>query len=486
MTTWWRWMREALSPTDDEVARLVDPGPAGWQEHAEQATEPTDDEVRGLTSPVSAAMFTACADATVPSDIEVNRLLVEIRSGRRSSRPSLAWARRAALAGAGIALAVLIGVETPVSPPVDEGVPVQWADGEQVVLNSAITAEGTAQVLVTHTRHMGTQVELAQGTAWFEVDPTADPALRSLLVVAGDIRVQVKGTRFQVERLQGLVKVEVDRGKVEVATRHTTFFLTAGQHWQESADPGTNPLAQNGTRTKVLPPRLSETQTRLPARDSSPVSPDQRAPAERVPTLTTESGLGQEPEAETSAISRLPAEASMESLPTLPSASDMAGDQWAIIQKQIRTGEAQVISALDRFLETHGGSSYGEEARVERLRLVAQRRPAVQALTEIDRWLASYPSSEHQVEVHSLRAGVTLQQLYDCNAALSSLEVVSTRGSGTEAATAMAWLGSCALEQGDNNRAVGALEQALEMDLPEAMQIQVKRDLREARRQQRR
>ncbi len=176
----------------------------------------------------------------------------------------------------------------------------------------------------------------------------------------------------------------------------------------------------------------------------------------------------------------------MESLPTLPSASDMAGDQWAIIQKQIRTGEAQVISALDRFLETHGGSSYGEEARVERLRLVAQRRPAVQALTEIDRWLASYPSSEHQVEVHSLRAGVTLQQLYDCNAALSSLEVVSTRGSGTEAATAMAWLGSCALEQGDNNRAVGALEQALEMDLPEAMQIQVKRDLREARRQQRR
>ena len=50
MTVWWRWMRDALSPTADEVERLIDPGPEGWRQHSAAATVPTEGMIASVTS----------------------------------------------------------------------------------------------------------------------------------------------------------------------------------------------------------------------------------------------------------------------------------------------------------------------------------------------------------------------------------------------------------------------------------------------------
>lgn len=486
MTIWWRWMRDALSPTQEEVARLIDPGPDGWRESAGQATTPSEREIARVAWPVSQEVFAACRDASSPTDIELNRLLVGLRDVERPRpRRTLAWARPLALAGAALTVAGLTLV--PSSPgPVSQLASVdQWVAGSPVVLNAAITVDGTAEVQVTRTASAGTRVDLAEGAAWFEVDPQGQPDLRDLLVVAGSVRVRVKGTRFQVMRSAERVVVEVARGMVEVADGDQVFFLTAGQRWDDTLSGPDGPLAKVRERAQQLLPRLEQTEPRLPE-----VSPRQPAPASKpeervVSRLELAQPPARVPEP-TSDPAAAPVLQAGDRQLVVDGSSSMAKNEWAVIQKQIRNGEAQVIAALDRFLDQHGDTSFGEIARVERLRLLVERQPALEALAEVDDWLDSYPSSQRTVQVHSLRAGLTFQTLRDCTAAQSSLLIVSTRGVGADAATATAGLGSCALERGDDAEAITYLEQALDMALPASLTPQVREDLREARRRTRR
>ncbi len=493
MNVWWRWMRDALSPTPEEVQRVVDPGPPGWREGTAAATTPTAGEVQRLARPVSHEVLGACREATVPTEHEINRLLVGLRETerRRATGPGwrgLAWGRPLALAGAALAVATVALLPGPAEPELALVDASAWTAGQPVVLNAAITVDGSAEVLVTRTDGAGTRVDLQDGAAWFDVDPLGDADLRELLVVAGPVKVRVQGTRFQVRRELQTVSVEVARGKVEVLHGDERRLLTAGQSWQLQPEVGEGPLAQVRELVEEVLPVREAPQVRLPQAPEERVSPPaSRSLDEIVPDLAVEDapGAGEAEELDPAlAALELALEASTGDY--VVDGMDPAKDQWAVIQKAVRAGDSQVLSALDSFLAKHGDSVYGEAARVERLRLLVERRPAVEALAELDRWLETYPSSARQVQVHNLRAGVTLGQLQDCDAARTSLEVVSARGAGSDAATASASLGACALEAGEPDLAVAALERALTQDLPPGMQSQVKDDLREARRRQRR
>ncbi len=486
MTVWWRWMRDALSPTADEVERLIDPGPEGWRQHSAAATVPTELEIARLAQPVSADTMAACRTATAPSDIEVNRLLVGLRDPQRSSSPGLGWTRPLALAGAALAVAAVSLIPPSTDPLVTTLETSSWSAGQPVALNAAITVDGSATVQVTRTAQATTRVDLQDGAAWFEVDPHGDPTLRDLLVVAGDVKVRVQGTRFQVRRQADRIAVEVARGKVQVASNDDVFFLTAGQKWQATPDVGDGPLAQVRQLAEDLLPELPAPAVKLPEPPVFAPAPSPDKPLDAVvPRLDV--ALPAHEEALPAPTTRVdPPEPAPAPLQLVVDGQDPAKDQWAIIQKQIRLGEAQVLSALDRFLEQHGQTQYAEVARIERLQLLIERRPAVEALGELDRWIAAYPDSTRQVQVHGLRAGLALDQLQDCTAAEPSLDVVSSRGAGEDAATASAWLGSCALQDGDDAQAIAAFERALDQGLPPELESRVKDDLREARRRQRR
>jgi len=85
-------------------------------------------------------------------------------------------------------------------------------DGSELTLNSGSDAE------VTFYRDRR-EVHLKRGEAIFDVARDPD---RPFIVLSGNARVTVYGTRFAVNRLQRLVRISVDHGLVKVEPQNTT------------------------------------------------------------------------------------------------------------------------------------------------------------------------------------------------------------------------------------------------------------------------
>jgi len=106
-------------------------------------------------------------------------------------------------------------------------------DGSMLTLNAGSEAE------ITYYRNKRL-VELKRGEAIFVVTPHED---RPFVVDSGHARVTVLGTRFAVNRLQALVRVSVDHGRVLVEQQHasgaesdTSVILTDGQVAEVNTD----------------------------------------------------------------------------------------------------------------------------------------------------------------------------------------------------------------------------------------------------------
>lgn len=133
-----------------------------------------------------------------------------LRARRRS--PRVFWL--APLAGvAAAAAAALLFVVGPFAPPqasyateIAEVETVTLADGSQVTLGPL------SRIDVRFSREVR-RVELVSGEAFFDVTHDAD---RRFAVEAGDANVVVRGTQFDVRRGEGIVRVAVARGAVEV------------------------------------------------------------------------------------------------------------------------------------------------------------------------------------------------------------------------------------------------------------------------------
>jgi transmembrane sensor len=116
---------------------------------------------------------------------------------------------------------------------------LQLADGSVVTLG----ADSSVKVLYQRDRRL---VELLRGRAFFDVHRDAE---RPFTVIAGDARVRVLGTRFDVNRIPGKVHVAVLEGEVSVALRKSVavesvspqasiseWRLTAGQQVETRRD----------------------------------------------------------------------------------------------------------------------------------------------------------------------------------------------------------------------------------------------------------
>ncbi|MDB5456350.1 MAG: anti-FecI sigma factor, FecR [Caulobacter sp.] len=150
-----------------------------------------------------------------------------IRPRLRPSRRAWIWSTGAALAAAGVVGAVLLPLtaapETVYSTGFGERKTVVLEDGSRIDLNAH---SKIAVRFARGERH----VTLGDAQAFFDV--AKDPR-RPFVIDAGDTRVRVVGTAFDVRHRDGAVAVAVQRGVVEVrpgtADRPTLIRLLPGE-----------------------------------------------------------------------------------------------------------------------------------------------------------------------------------------------------------------------------------------------------------------
>lgn len=140
-----------------------------------------------------------------------------------SARPRRIWATWA------IAASVLIGLSLSLAswwqPPYDavtsigQQYALQLADGSSVTLNSN-------SAIRTHFSADSREIELDRGEVYVQVTPDTSRLFR---VLSGESTIEVLGTRFSVQRIEGGSHIVVDSGNVRVRHQDDTVTLHAGQ-----------------------------------------------------------------------------------------------------------------------------------------------------------------------------------------------------------------------------------------------------------------
>lgn len=238
------------------------------------------DDVATEDDPLRAALATF-SDGGAPRLDEAARARVLERVEREGPalvrrRPRWPWAAAALAAAAAVALLWPRGPEPPA--PVAGPRCAQWRPAEAVPLNGALDLgrrgrlRVDGELAVVAPTGCTTQLELEAGRVDVEANDLGDGVLR---VHAGDVFVEVRGTRFVVIREADHVAVEVTEGHVVVrAPGEREIHLRAGERWAR------------GDRTASARPapaqRLEEV---APAPERAPAPPSARArPRPETPT----------------------------------------------------------------------------------------------------------------------------------------------------------------------------------------------------------
>jgi hypothetical protein len=164
---------------------------------------------------------------------------------------------------------------------VTTGSPSRFTIGE-----SSLWIEPSSLVLVSGDDEHGVDVVLDRGTVTCEVAPRRGRP--PFVVDAGEVRVQVVGTRFTVTRGPGETSVGVDHGVVDVAVGGVVTVLHDGERWPASSASGSGvaPGGMGGMDRTAAAPGGGEA---APDRSSS------AGPAVVGPSITAVSPTGASP-----------------------------------------------------------------------------------------------------------------------------------------------------------------------------------------------
>jgi hypothetical protein len=169
-----------------------------------------------------------------------------------------------------------------VAPPSSPSLVVTPEGGSSrfTVGDAVIDAGSDTSVEVKQDPNGTTTLLLSRGRVDCDVLPRPNRA--PFRVIAGDVTVEVVGTRFEVSHVDELTRVDVARGKVKVHGNGEQRFVLAGQSW-------TSALAGSAVTAVVTPPTtpdmvvepivVEEPEIELPAENMRPVKP----PAATVP-----------------------------------------------------------------------------------------------------------------------------------------------------------------------------------------------------------
>jgi hypothetical protein len=140
---------------------------------------------------------------------------------------------------------------------------VSEASSSSVSLGDAHIALDPHSAIVMDSHDDAPNVLVEQGAAWFAVEPRGSRP--PFVVIAGDTRVRVIGTRFRVARSDERVEVTVDHGTVEIGYHGDVARVTNGQHWSSDA-PTVVGMAEvpAPTPTPTPTPTVAEPEPELP------------------------------------------------------------------------------------------------------------------------------------------------------------------------------------------------------------------------------
>jgi TolA-binding protein len=229
------------------------------------------------------------------------------------------------------------------------------------------------------------RVELRQvsGSASYDVVPRPS---RTFVVLVGDVRVEVLGTSFRVERLEATgddaIRVAVTRGRVKVTRGARTAVLTAGEELTWKGAPPVEPPTT--AAVGVAPAPAPEATPRAPI--ATPTDPPTDPPVE-VPIPASSSAAS--------------ARASAAPKPEPPTAAELfreADDARA------SGNDAVALKLLQSLLELHPKDSRVTMARFTIGRIEA-RRGNLQAAARAFESCGSGLSGEALAEAALLRAG---------------------------------------------------------------------------------
>jgi hypothetical protein len=271
------------------------------------------------------------------------------------------WRMRAMVACAGLAVAAAIALvvfrhePTPMASETASRIVTPVGGSSRfMVADAVIDAGSDTSVEVQRTADGGVTLVLARGSVDCDVEPRhGRPPFR---VVAGDVIVEVVGTRFTVARTSA-VRVDVSRGKVRVTSAERTDYVMPGESW-----PSTVQTAQAAQPSQP-------TSHEEPAVPTAPAA-DVQAP----PTSTHRAPRPSEADAQYAAAQKLEASDPARAARTYRALAN-GNDRWAAV-------------ALYSLAELH-----------------ANRDPAT-ALRELDELLRRFPKAANAEDAAWLRVDV--------------------------------------------------------------------------------
>lgn len=199
------------------------------------------------------------------------------------SRRWIAIGAATAAAAAAIVIAVVslrgAGGSDP-APATSQVVTPPGASSQFTVGDSVIEAGGDTSVDVARGDGGATTLVLARGSVDCDVAPRhGRPPFR---VVAGDVAVEVVGTRFKVARTGATVRVDVTRGKVRVRAHGEERVLEAGGTWTPGALATAEPPPAAPPQATAPPEPATEPELDMPPEAvKDPGQPRATAPSPR-------------------------------------------------------------------------------------------------------------------------------------------------------------------------------------------------------------
>jgi FecR protein len=164
------------------------------------------------------------------------------------------WLVASAFAAAG-ALAVALFVHSPEVQVAEREVPSQittpvGGTSQFTVGDAVMVAASDTSVEVKHGDDGGITLVLARGSVDCDVAPrNGRPPFH---VLAGDIAVEVVGTRFTVTRTPS-ARVDVTRGKVRVTAPGGSWLVAAGESWSPQVTVASSPEPVRATEPAPVP-----------------------------------------------------------------------------------------------------------------------------------------------------------------------------------------------------------------------------------------
>ena len=182
-----------------------------------------------------------------------------------------------AFVAAAASVIFLVSREAPPARPSSPSLVVTPAGGSSrfTVGDAVIDAGSDTSVEVKQDPNGTTTLLLGRGTVDCDVMPRPNRA--PFRVVAGDVTVEVVGTRFEVSRVGTVTRVDVARGKVKVHGNGEQRLLGAGQSWSSAVTTAvTEPtpvVTEPTTPDNAKPAVVEQPEIELPAEAARPAKP---------------------------------------------------------------------------------------------------------------------------------------------------------------------------------------------------------------------